>query len=143
MAFADKSYAAYRAGEPVEPIGEGIGYAFGILGLQLFASMAINHYFYRSASTGVLLRGGLINAIYNRSLRLTTRARGALPNGKLVNHISTDVSVSGSYRCTYMRTHPGHSASTSHAASSISAGSTSSCVQWASFFSSSTSAHPL
>ncbi|KZV74002.1 hypothetical protein PENSPDRAFT_244681 [Peniophora sp. CONT] len=92
VAFADKSYSAYLAGEPVEPIGQGVGYAFGILGLQLFASMAINHYFYRSTSTGVLLRGGLINAIYNRSLRLTTRARGKLPNGKLVNHISTDVS---------------------------------------------------
>jgi ABC-type multidrug transport system fused ATPase/permease subunit len=43
-------------------------------------------------STGVLLRGGLITAIYSRSLRLTARARSTLTNGKLVNHISTDVS---------------------------------------------------
>ena len=43
-------------------------------------------------SSGVLLRGGLITAIYSRSLRLTTRARQTLPNGRLVNHISTDVS---------------------------------------------------
>jgi ABC-type bacteriocin/lantibiotic exporter with double-glycine peptidase domain len=43
-------------------------------------------------STGVLLRGGLIAAIYSRSLRLTSRARSTLTNGKLVNHISTDVS---------------------------------------------------
>ncbi|KIL64510.1 hypothetical protein M378DRAFT_163292 [Amanita muscaria Koide BX008] len=43
-------------------------------------------------STGVLLRGGLITAIYSRSLRLTSRARSTLTNGKLVNHISTDVS---------------------------------------------------
>jgi len=41
---------------------------------------------------GVLLRGGLIHAIYDRSLRLTSRARSTLTNGKLVNHISTDVS---------------------------------------------------
>ena len=67
-----------------------------------FASMAIHHYFYRSASTGVLLRGGLINAIHNRSLCLTTRARSATPNGKLGNHMSTDVLVNGLYGiCAY------------------------------------------
>lgn len=48
--------------------------------------------FYRSTSTGILVRGGLITAIYNRSLRLTSRSRSSLPNGRLVNHISTDVS---------------------------------------------------
>lgn len=52
----------------------------------------MHHFFYRSMSTGVLLRGGLITAIYSRSLRLTARARVTLSNGKLVNHISTDVS---------------------------------------------------
>ena len=42
--------------------------------------------------TGVLLRGALITAIYNKSLGLSTRARHVHSNGKLVNHISTDVS---------------------------------------------------
>ena len=42
--------------------------------------------------TGVLLRAGLITAIYNKALRLSTRARNVHSNGKLVNHISTDVS---------------------------------------------------
>jgi len=42
--------------------------------------------------TGVLLRGGLTTAIYNKALTLSTRARHTHPNGKLVNHISTDVS---------------------------------------------------
>lgn len=42
--------------------------------------------------TGVLLRSALITAIYNKSLTLSTRARHVHPNGKLVNHISTDVS---------------------------------------------------
>ena len=39
-----------------------------------------------------MLRGGLITAIYDRSLKLSSRARATLTNGKLVNHISTDVS---------------------------------------------------
>lgn len=43
-------------------------------------------------TSGVLLRGGLITAIYSRSLQLSARARVNLSNGELVNHISTDVS---------------------------------------------------
>jgi ABC-type multidrug transport system fused ATPase/permease subunit len=54
--------------------------------------LGIHHFFYRGVSTGVLLRGGLITSIYSCSLRLTSRARSTLTNGKLVNHISTDVS---------------------------------------------------
>ncbi|VDB84771.1 unnamed protein product [Peniophora sp. CBMAI 1063] len=92
ITFATDSYADSRTGKPVPPIGKGIGLAICLVLLQLIASLCTHHFFYRSASSGVLLRGGLINAIYNRSLRLTTRARGSLPNGKLVNHISTDVS---------------------------------------------------
>lgn len=42
--------------------------------------------------TGVLLRGAMITAIYRKALTLSTRARHVHPNGKLVNHISTDVS---------------------------------------------------
>ena len=42
--------------------------------------------------TGVLLRSAIISAVFKRSLRLTQKARGELPNGKLVNHISTDTS---------------------------------------------------
>ena len=52
----------------------------------------MNHFFYRALGTGVLLRSGLITAIYNKALTLSTRARHVHSNGKLVNHISTDVS---------------------------------------------------
>jgi hypothetical protein len=43
-------------------------------------------------ATGVLARSAIITAVFNRSLRLTQKSRGDLPNGKLVNHISTDTS---------------------------------------------------
>lgn len=66
--------------------------SFGLLALQLVSSVCQHHFFYRSAGTGVLLRAGLITAVYDRSLQLTTRARSTLTNGKLINHISTDVS---------------------------------------------------
>ncbi|KAG0695501.1 ABC transporter [Suillus ampliporus] len=90
--FATESYENHLTGQPTPSIGTGIGLAFGLLALQLVASWCTNHFFYRSTSTGVLLRGGLITAIYSKSLRLTARARVTLSNGELVNHISTDVS---------------------------------------------------
>lgn len=90
--FTTVSYTNHLTGQSTPPIGEGIGLAFGLLALQLIASWCTNHCFYRSMSSGVLLRGGLITAIYSRSLRLSARARVNLSNGELVNHISTDVS---------------------------------------------------
>ncbi|TDL28197.1 ABC transporter [Rickenella mellea] len=92
--FASRSYAARRTVPQTKapPVGEGIGLAFALLAMQFVTSFCTHHFFYRSSSTGVLLRGGLITAIYSRSLHLTSRARSTLTNGKLVNHISTDVS---------------------------------------------------
>jgi hypothetical protein len=93
--FAQESYVDHRIpgrSSQIPPIGQGICYAFGLLGLQIISPLGTHHFSYRAMSTGVLLRGGLITAIYARSLRLTARARSTLTNGKLVNHISTDVS---------------------------------------------------
>ncbi|KZS95710.1 P-loop containing nucleoside triphosphate hydrolase protein [Sistotremastrum niveocremeum HHB9708] len=92
--FAQQSYNALNSNPPQKapPIGHGVGLAFALFFLQLGASFCTHHFFYRAASSGVLLRGGLITAIYDRSLRLTSRARSTLTNGKLINHISTDVS---------------------------------------------------
>ncbi|KAJ1301602.1 hypothetical protein OPQ81_008850 [Rhizoctonia solani] len=90
--FGQESYAKHRAGIPAPPIGRGVGLAIGLFLLQLVSALGIQHGFYRSASTGVLLRTGLIAAIYSRATQLTSRARSTLTNGKLVNHISTDVS---------------------------------------------------
>ncbi|CAK5275397.1 unnamed protein product [Mycena citricolor] len=90
--FGTQSYAAHRNGGTAPPIGRGIGLAIGLLLMQLIGSLCQHHFFYRAMSTGVLVRGGLITAIYSRSLRLTSRARSTLTNGKLVNHISSDVS---------------------------------------------------
>ncbi|KAJ6602805.1 ABC transporter [Mycena vulgaris] len=92
--FATESYDAHRQtprGKP-PPIAKGIGLALGLAGLQLVASLCQHHALYRSISTGVLLRGGLIAALYKQSLRLTSRARTTVTNGKLITHVGTDVS---------------------------------------------------
>lgn len=90
--FATSSYTAHRTGEPLPGAGKGYGLAVTLLLMQVITSICTHHFFYRSMATGVLLRGGLITAIYSRSLRLTPPSRARLPNGRLVNHISTDVS---------------------------------------------------
>ncbi len=63
-------------------VGEGIGMAIGLFFMLCFSSVCLHHYFYRTMGTGVLARSALISAIYERSLRLTQKARGELPNGK-------------------------------------------------------------
>jgi hypothetical protein len=71
-------------------IGQGIGYAIGLLFILLASSMGLHHYFYRSMTVGVFSRAALISAIYERSLRLTQKARGEHPNGKMITHVSVD-----------------------------------------------------
>ena len=90
--FATDSYDAHQEGLPAPRIGRGISLTATLVILQLLGLFCQQHFFYRSISSGVLIRGGLITAIYSRSLRLTTGARARLSNGRLVNHISTDVS---------------------------------------------------
>ncbi|KAF9237604.1 ABC transporter [Melanogaster broomeanus] len=90
--FATESYAGHLAGTSTPPIGTGIGLCFALLALQFVSSWCTNHFFYRSMASGVLVRGGLITAIYSRALSLSSRARVNMSNGRLVNHISTDVS---------------------------------------------------
>ena len=90
--FATDSYVAHREGLPAPNVSRGIVLAIVLIIMQLFGSLCTHHFFYRSASSGVLVRGGLITAIYSRALRLTTGSRAKLSNGRLINHISTDVS---------------------------------------------------
>ncbi|ORX38364.1 P-loop containing nucleoside triphosphate hydrolase protein [Kockovaella imperatae] len=81
-----------KHGGPGPGIGLGIGLAFVILAQLLISSWGIHHFFVRGMSTGVQLRSAIISAVYRRSLRLTQKSRGEIPNGKIINHISTDTS---------------------------------------------------
>ena len=90
--FATDSNVAHQDELPPPGIGRGIGLVIALVILQLLGLFCQNHFYYRSNTSGVLIRGGLITAIYSRSLRLTTSARARLSTGRLINHISTDVS---------------------------------------------------
>ncbi|KAG6381932.1 ABC transporter [Boletus reticuloceps] len=92
ISFAAESYAGHITGIPTPPIATGVVLSVALFALQLIASWSNQHFIYRSTACGILLRGGLITAIYSRALSLSPRARVQMTNGRLVNHISTDVS---------------------------------------------------
>jgi ATP-binding cassette subfamily C (CFTR/MRP) protein 1 len=92
--FGTDTYLAQRSvpGYTVPPIGRGVGAAIGLFLMQIVSSLCMHNFFYRTMEVGVLSRGALISTIYRRAMVLSGKSRAEIPNGKLVNHISTDVS---------------------------------------------------
>ena len=90
IAWSTKWQAAKASGGalPYPHVGHGVGLAIALFIMLVISSLSIHNFFVRSMGVGVLGRGALISAIYNRALRLTQKSRGEIPNGKLVNHIS-------------------------------------------------------
>ncbi|GAA5994171.1 uncharacterized protein JCM10292_001909 [Rhodotorula paludigena] len=94
ISFGSDAYAAHRGvpGAEAQPIGVGVGLAFGLWGMQILASLCLHSFFQYSAGTGVLARAALISSIYRKAMVLSGKARTVITNGRLVNHIGTDVS---------------------------------------------------
>ncbi|CAF3485428.1 unnamed protein product [Fusarium graminearum] len=72
----------------------GFGYAVGLFLLLVFSVTSNVHGFYRSYTTGILLRGALMHVIYRRATtQLSERAKlkHGLGTGKLMSLISADV----------------------------------------------------
>ncbi|GAA5974663.1 hypothetical protein JCM5350_001237 [Sporobolomyces pararoseus] len=86
--LADRNIPGYTA----DPIGKGIGLAFGLWGMQIVASICLHHFFANSAGVGVLVRSALIASIYKKATNLSGKAKTTISNGRLTNHIGTDVS---------------------------------------------------
>ncbi|GAA5955029.1 hypothetical protein JCM3765_003165 [Sporobolomyces pararoseus] len=86
--LADRNIPGYVA----DPIGKGIGLAFGLWGMQIVASICLHHFFANSAGVGVLVRSALIASIYKKATNLSGKAKTTISNGRLTNHIGTDVS---------------------------------------------------
>ncbi|RMZ76996.1 hypothetical protein DV738_g4606, partial [Chaetothyriales sp. CBS 135597] len=81
----DPSQQAYRSG---------FGYAVGLFLMLAFGVVTNVHAFYRSATTGILLRAALMHIIYRRATtRLTEEAKlkGSYQTAKLMSLMSADV----------------------------------------------------
>ncbi|KAH6892508.1 ABC transporter type 1, transmembrane domain-containing protein [Thelonectria olida] len=83
--LSDPSQQALRAG---------FGYAVGLFALLVFSVTSNVHGFYRSYTTGILLRGALMHVIYRRATKqLTEKAKlkYGLGTAKLMSLMSADV----------------------------------------------------
>ncbi|TGZ78962.1 P-loop containing nucleoside triphosphate hydrolase protein [Ascodesmis nigricans] len=73
--FAVDSYNASE-GETEKPaIGRGVGFAFGIAAIQGVTSLCVSQFIYRSMIVGGQLRAGLISMIFDKSLKISARAK--------------------------------------------------------------------
>lgn len=73
--FATEAYNAQHSGTPAPPISRGIGLAIGITCMQICQSVSTNHFIYRGMMCGGESRAVLINAIFEKSLKLSGRAK--------------------------------------------------------------------
>ena len=75
IAFAAQAYESQHLGTPAPDIGRGIGLVLGITAMQLCQSTGTNHFIYRGMMVGGESRAMLINAIYEKSLKISNRAK--------------------------------------------------------------------
>ncbi|ORY27673.1 P-loop containing nucleoside triphosphate hydrolase protein [Naematelia encephala] len=90
--FSQKVYDANQDGSAPPNIGRGIGMAIGLWALTIMQSICQHQFFFRSMAIGVLARATLISAVYQRAVSLTAQGRAQHPNGKIINHVSSDIS---------------------------------------------------
>lgn len=73
--FATDAWVAQKSGQPAPSIGSGIGLVIGITFMQICQSMSTNHFLYRGMIVGGECRAVLINAIFEKSLVISGRAK--------------------------------------------------------------------
>lgn len=73
--FATEAYEAKLGAYPEPHIANGIGLVIGITFMQMCQSMATNHFIYRGMIVGGQSRATLINAIFEKSLKISNRAK--------------------------------------------------------------------
>lgn len=76
--FALESYYASFEGIEPPPVSHGYGLVFGIVCMQVVQSFCTNHFFYNGHMVGGQTRAVLITAIFNKSLRISGRARSGI-----------------------------------------------------------------
>ncbi|KJX98805.1 ABC transporter protein YOR1 [Zymoseptoria brevis] len=105
--FLQTSEQNRKSGLPEPSIGEGFGMAIGLALLLASGVMANVHGFYRSYTTGILLRSALIDSLFRRTSAFSPleRASHNLGTSRIISMISTDVSridfASGYFHATW------------------------------------------
>ncbi len=74
------------------PIGKGIGYSLGLLGMIITIAFTVNHSFYLSMMTGAKVRSVLTNVMYQKSMRLSNKSKTIFTSGKITTLVGSDLS---------------------------------------------------
>lgn len=73
--FATDAYVAALEGQPAPHIGKGLGLVFAITFMQMCQSLGTNHFIYRGMLVGGQARGVLISVIFEKSMKISGRAK--------------------------------------------------------------------
>lgn len=73
--FANDAWNADRGGGEAPNIGHGVGLVIGITLMQICQTTATNHFIYRGMMVGGQARAVLINAIFEKTLTISSRAK--------------------------------------------------------------------
>ncbi|KAF8247575.1 hypothetical protein K440DRAFT_294896 [Wilcoxina mikolae CBS 423.85] len=73
--FAVNSYVAREKGAAGPSVGGGVGLAIGITAIQMFVSITVSQFIYHSMMCGGQARAGLIGMIFDKSLKISGRAK--------------------------------------------------------------------
>ena len=75
ISFASSAYLAQHTHTKAPHIANGIGLVVGITLMQMLQSMCTNHFIYRGQIVGAQSRGTLITLIFEKSIKLSGRAK--------------------------------------------------------------------
>ena len=73
--FATDAYIAQKEHKPAPHIGRGLGLVFGVTFMQMCQSLGTNHFIYRGMMVGGECRAVLISMIFEKSMRISGRAK--------------------------------------------------------------------
>lgn len=82
---------SYSAGKEPEPVIKGVAIALAMFSVAVFQTAMLHQYFQGAFVSGMRIKGGLINAIYRKAMRLSNEGRSSKSTGDIVNYMAVDV----------------------------------------------------
>ncbi|EED16527.1 ABC multidrug transporter, putative [Talaromyces stipitatus ATCC 10500] len=86
IAYATEAYTAKAKHQPEPNVSHGIGFAIGITVMQICQSLCTNQFIYRGFLVGAQLRAVLINVIFDKTMKISNRARAGGSLTEAVRH---------------------------------------------------------
>lgn len=85
--FAQRSWSSSRSEDVSQPsIGLGMGYTLGIVAMLVTQSCSLSQFYYKSSLMGAQSRGALIALVFEKSQRLSSRAKAGVRHDKMANN---------------------------------------------------------